>query len=149
MEKSLVALALAVIVSACSKVSEKAGETIDSGARKVGKTATDIVNSIDKGVSESAEISIGISDALAKGGLESGKYYIRKDKDGNENILSVYLITNQDTDRELHAKLFDKKHVEMGRATVLLKQKKGEAAYWDFVFDPKISFEFQSTLIVE
>ena len=144
----------------CDRVKQKANEAIDSGARKVesaidsgaqavGKTATDVVNSIDKGITKSSKIDIQFSDELKKQGLSFGKYYVRTDDAGNENTLSLYLISDADINRELSAKLFDKKGVEMGRTSVKVVQKKNGAGYFDFVFDPKISFEYQSQLVIE
>lgn len=160
MKKFFAALAIVATVS-CERVKEKANDAIDSGAQKVGsaidsgaqvvgKTASDVVNNIDIGITESSKVNIALSEDLKKNGLSFGKYYFRKDDAQiNENILSIYLITDKDIDRQLRAKLFDKKGVEMGRATLQVKQKAGDATYHDFVFDPKIAFEYQSKLIIE
>lgn len=161
MKKMVFALAAVVFgFLSCERVKEKAndaidagaekvGSAIDSGAQAVGKTATDVVNNIDIGITKSSKVDIQLSDELKKSGLSFGKYYVRNDQDGNENTLSLYLISDQNIDRELSAKLFDKKGVEMGRTKLRLKQAKGDAAYRDFVFDPKISFEYQSKLVIE
>jgi hypothetical protein len=148
MKKLLFVIAIFTVFS-CSKVKDKAGETIDSGAQVVGKTATDIVNNIDKGISEGMALNIQMSDALKKAGLSFGKYYVRNDSLGNENTISMYLITDKELDADLHLKLFDKKGVEMGRTEKHISQKKGQAAYHDFVFDEKIEFESKSKLIIE
>jgi hypothetical protein len=149
MKKIFLAALVIVIALSCERVKEKAGSAIDSGAQAVGKTASDVANNIEKGISEGAKIDIQLSEDLKKQGLSFGKYYVRNDEAGNENILSLYLISDNDIDAELQAKLFDKKDVEMGRTAVKIKQKKDGAAYYDFVFDPKISFEYQSKLIIE
>lgn len=139
----------AIALSSCEKVKEKAGQTIDSGAQAVGKTATDIVNNIDKGITDGAAVEIRLSDDLKKVGMSVGKYYAQDDTMGNHNILSIYIITEKDLDRELHAKLFDKKGLEMGRTTVKISQKKGQATYYDFVFDVKADIENQSKLTID
>jgi hypothetical protein len=149
MKKWSAVLALAAILISCSKVSEKAGETIDSGAQKVGKTATDIVNSIDKGISQSTALDIELSDQLKRSGLSSGKYYVRENTAGRENTVSLYLISNRDFKGTLHARLFDKKGVEMGRIEKDFTQRKGQAAYCDFVFDDKIDIESQGKLSID
>ncbi len=148
--KKLISVAVCVVcVLSCSKIKDKAGAAIDSGAQTVGKTATDVVNNIDKGISEGTAIDIRLSDALKKDGLSYGKYYIRQNDEGKENTISMYLITDKDFDRELHLKLFDKAGVEMGRTVKKVTQKAGNAAYNDFVFDDKIEFESKSKLIIE
>jgi hypothetical protein len=148
--KSTQAIVLAAILAvSCGKVSEKAGETIDSGAQKVGKTATDIVNSIDKGISESAGLTITLSDRLRSDGLSFGKYYIRENSEGKDNTLSLYLISDKEFDGTLHVRLYDKKHVEMGRLDKRFQQKAGAASYCDFVFDDNIEIENQSKVTIE
>ena len=149
MKKLVFLFAIACAVSSCEKVKEKAGETIDSGAKVVGKTASDVVNSIDKGITESASLDIQLSEDLKKSGLSFGKYYFRNNDQGDENMISLYLITDKDFNRDLSLKLFDKKGVEMGRTSLKVAQKKGRAGYFDFVFDPKIEFEYQGKLIIE
>lgn len=149
MKKILLASALAMALFSCEKVKDTASGAVNSGAQAVGRTASDVVNNIDKGISESAKIDIQLSEDLKKSGLSFGKYYFRNGAEGNENILSLYLITDQNTDRELYAKLFDKKGVEMGRARLRVRQSKGDAAYHDLVFDLKIVFEYQSKLVIE
>jgi len=160
MKKAFVGLLSVILVVSCQHIEDKAnkaidsgaqavGNAIDSGAQAVGKTATDVVNNIDIGITKSSKVDIRLSEDLKKSGLSSGKYYVRKDDEGNENVLSVYLISDKNIERQLSAKLFDKNEVEMGRAKLMLKQAKGDAGYHDFVFDPKISFEYQSKLVIE
>ena len=148
MKRIVFLLAVAVLFS-CERVKEKASGAIDSGAQAVGRTASDVVNNIDKGIMESAALNIELSESLKKEGLSFGKYYFSHDKEGHENILSLYLITDQDFNRDLSLKLFDKKGVEMGRTSLKISQMKGQAAYHDFVFDPKIRFEYQGKLTIE
>ena len=160
MKKIVLAFAFVLAFASCERVKQKANDAIDSGAQKVesaidsgaqvvGETATDVVNSIDKGITKSSKLDIQLSDALKKSGLSFGKYYFSNGVEGKENVLSLYLITEQNTDRELRATLFDKKGVEMGRTKVKITQKAGDAAYHDFVFDPKISFEYQGKMTIE
>lgn len=148
MRKMFVFIVIVTFFS-CENVKEKASGAIDSGAQAVGRTASDVVNNIDKGITESSSLNIELSDDLKKEGLSFGKYYFGHDKEGRENILSLYLITDSDFSRDLSLKLFDKKGVEMGRTSLKISQKKGQAAYHDFVFDPKIRFEYQGKLIIE
>ncbi len=136
-------------LTSCEQVKNKAGETIDAGAKSVGKTATDIVNSIDKGITEAAAIDIQVSEELKNRGFSFGKYYIRKDPSGNENTLSLYIITESNFSQNLRLKLYDKKGVEMGRLQKTITQKKGDAKYHEFVFDDNIAFENKSKLTIE
>ena len=135
--------------TSCEQVKNKAGETIDAGAKSVGKTATDIVNSIDKGITEATAIDIEVSETLKKKGFSFGKYYVRKDAAGNENTLSLYIITESDFSQNLRLKLYDKKGVEMGRLQKNITQKSGDAKYHEFVFDDNIAFENKSKLTIE
>lgn len=133
----------------CERLKDSATGAVNSGAQAVGKTASDVVNNIEKGISESAAVEVVFSKSLKDAGLSSGKYYIRSNEEGNENTISLYLISEKKIDREVRAKLFDKKGVEMGRTRTTIAIAEGEAGYYDFVFDPKIRIEFQSKLIIE
>ena len=147
--KLLLAIVAVFAALSCEKVKETATGAVNTGAQAVGRTASDVVNNIDRGISESLSIDIQFSDELKRAGLTSGKYYTNTDASGNENIISIYLISSADIDRALFAKLYDKKGLEMGRTKVRVKQAKGDAGYHDFIFDPKIRFEYQSKLIIE
>jgi len=142
-------LALTFMIFSCDRVTEKTREKIDSGAETVGKTATDIVNSIDKGITTGSAVDIQISESLKQKGLSSGKYYISKNDEGNKNKISIYLISDKQINTTLKLKLFDKKGVEMGRLSKIIKQDEGSAGYHDFVFDNRISIENQSKLTVD
>jgi|SRR5690606_21488843 len=149
MKKIVLALAVLAALFSCDTVVEKTGNVIDSGSQAVGKTATDIVNNIDKGISKGAAINIELSQDLTKKGVAFGKYYVRSGVENNSNVLSLYLITDDNFNGSLKAKLYDKKGVEMGRTSLKVTQKKGDAGYWDFTFDPKADIENQSKLTIE
>ncbi len=140
---------LSIFFCSCDRVSDSAKEKIDAGAVTVGKTATDIVNSIDKGISSGSAITFAVSEDLAAAGLSTGKYYLRENDKGHDNIISIYIITDKDFNKNLRLKLFDKKGVEMGRVSRQVKQGAGMAGYHDFVFDERISFEDKSKITIE
>ncbi len=145
----ILAIIALLCLTSCEQVKSKAGETIDAGAKSVGKTATDIVNSIDKGITEATAINIEVSEALKNKGFSYGKYYIRKNESGNENTLALYIITESDFSQNLRLKLYDKKGVEMGRLQKKIVQKNGDAQYHEFAFDDNIAFENKSKLTIE
>jgi hypothetical protein len=150
MMRTIAALLLAFIsFCSCDRVSDTTKEKINSGAETVGKTATDAVNSIGKGISRGAALEIVISDALTKKGVSFGKYYLSRNKSGNKNTVSLYLISDQSINTKLKLKLYDKQGVEMGRLEKTIKQDAGQAGYHDFVFDDRISIENKSKITID
>ena len=148
-KKIIILILIAFGALSCDRVSDRTKEKLDSGAESVGKTATDIVNSIDKGITTGAAVNIQISEPLKEKGLSAGKYYLSKNQEGNKNKISLYLITDQAINAKLKLKLFDKKGVEMGRLQKTIKQGEGEAGYHDFVFDDRISIENKSKITID
>jgi hypothetical protein len=149
MNKNLILLVLITFFS-CNKVSEKAQETINKSGELVGKTATEFVEGVSEGMDRSLDCKIVLSQDLLKIGLKTGKFYIENDSELNkDNKLVVYFIFDKDVNKKITAKIFDKKNLEMGRCNIVLKGKKNEAKFFDFVFDPRSKIEVKSNIIIE
>ncbi len=149
MNKNLILLGFIVFFS-CNKVSDKAHETINKSGELVGKTATEFVEGVSEGMDRSLECKISLSEALMKSGLKTGKFYVENDdKSNKDNKLVVYFIFDKDVNQKITAKIFDKKNLEMGRCNLILKGKKNEAKFFDFVFDSRSKIEVKSNIIIE
>lgn len=142
-------LIVATIFSACDKVKNSTKNAIDQTAETAGKVGSDIVTKVGEGVEKSLECKVQLSEPLQKAGVQTGKLYFDKGLEGNENVLSVYFIFQQDFAKILSIKAFDEKGVEYGRTSLMVKAKKDSANYFDFRFNKKVNLELKSTFIVE
>ncbi|NDI99137.1 hypothetical protein GWA97_08635 [Flavobacterium sp. LaA7.5] len=142
MRKLLKLLIISLIAVSCNK----AKDTVNKGGEAVGETATEFINGISEGVDNTIDSKIVISDELKNKGISIGKYYLKKDDSGNNNILVIYIITENDFNGTLTFKVFDKKDAEYGRQKIEVSGKAGEASYYDVVFDSRTDIESKSTI---
>jgi hypothetical protein len=146
--KHLVLIACAMLLASCGgDVTDRAKETLNKGGEVVGETATEVLEGIKEGMDKTLECELVITEDLKKKGVSNGKFEVVSDSTGgNNNVLTAYLIFNQDFSDTLHAKAFDKSRVEIGRAKVPVTAKAGEAGYYDFKFDPRTYIEVKSRI---
>ena len=143
------ALVLLAFLS-CERVKNKTQETINAGGEAVGKSATEFVEGVSEGIDKTLEAKIKLSPNLIKNGLSTGKFEITDNPlGGNDNLLTLYLIFNQDFDGILRVKVFDKNGLETGRAKLEVKGIKGDANYFDFTFGNRVEIEARSLIVVE
>ncbi|MBP7437096.1 MAG: hypothetical protein KBA16_05190, partial [Bacteroidia bacterium] len=89
------------------------------------------------------------SESLKSKGIELGKSTVSSDSLGTDNLLSQYVIFNQDFSGTLTARVFDSSDKEMGRAAVEVVAKQKEARFIDFRFDPRTNIDSKCRLNVE
>jgi hypothetical protein len=121
---------------------------IQHASEKAGKAVGDIAKGVSKGVETSFEIHIVKADSVALNGFDLGKISL-KSKDGTDNVLTIYFIFKKDFSRKLMIKVFDNKDLEMGRSSQLVKGKKDEAGFIDFIFDKRTNIDSDSKIIME
>ncbi|MFN9596399.1 MAG: hypothetical protein ACK560_06370 [Bacteroidota bacterium] len=140
-------LVTVLLISCGGEVADKAKETLNKGGEVVGETATEVLEGIKEGMDQTLECELAIADDLKKNGVSNGKFEVVSDSiGGSNNVLTAYLIFNQDFSDTLYAKAFDKNQVEIGRAKVLVTVKAGDAGYYDFKFDPRTYIEVKSRI---
>lgn len=140
-------LSLFILFTSCSSSSVK--EKIQQVGDVAGQTAGELAKGIGNGVSKSFEAKIEVSETLQKKGISLGKISVSSDTVGTDNLLSVYVIFSEDYAGTLISKAFDEKSLEMGRATLSVEGKKGEAKYIDFHFDKRTNIDNNSKLTIE
>jgi hypothetical protein len=64
-------------------------------------------------------------------------------------MLSVCFIFKKDFSRRLMIKVFDSKGPETGRSSQLVKGKKDEAVYIDFIFEKRTNIYSDSKMTIE
>lgn len=149
MRRILLAVAILASTVACHRVKDGAKEAIQKTGETVGKAGTELSNGISEGMKKALESEVVLSDDLKKNGIGTGKLDFTSEKDATDNILMMYLIYNNDFNGTIRVKAFDEKGLEYGRASAMVKGKKGEAGYVDFVFDKRVNLEAKSKFIIE
>lgn len=81
--------------------------------------------------------------------MKSGKIIIRSTDSTTDNILSVYMIFDNDIHQKITAKVFNEAGQEYGRARLDIKGDKGDANYLDFAFDKRTNIDGKGTILFE
>jgi hypothetical protein len=140
---------LCLTIASCNKIANKTKEGINRGGEVVGETATEFFDGVSEGVDKTLECEILLSKKLKAKGLKTGTYDIESQPIGNNNKLTLYIIFNQDFNKEVIAKAYNKNKQEIGRAKTLVIGKKGDAGYFDFEFDKRTDIGFRNTITIE
>lgn len=143
-----------VVINTCSLIScnslkEKAKDTIHKTGETVGRGSSEFINGISEGVDYTFECKISVSNHLTSKGLRFGKFKIGNGPDATNNLLSIYLIFNQDIKDMVSVLVKDSKEQEYGRTKMTIEGKKGEAKYYDIIFDKRTNIESNSTFLLE
>ena len=147
--KSIVAgLTFILAITSCDRVKETAKISINKTGEKVGKGTSEFITGVSSGVDKTFQSQVELSQKLAEKGLHFGKYKLEA-KDGKRNTLAIYLIFDENLKQTINAKVFDGKGLEYGRTSLLVSGKKGEARYFDFVFDDRTDLESRSKFTLE
>lgn len=148
MNKNITAVFVIVslLVSSCNSCSNKAGQ-------KVGETLGEFTEGVGKGAETAFDIIVQPSAQLKEKGLGIGKVLLGSDtasiNEGHDNKLSVYMTFEKDFENEVVIKITDAKGLEMGRSKLPVKAKKGDAGYYDFIFDKRTNIDSDSKITIE
>ena len=142
-------IGLALVTASCNWAEKKAKDTVNKTGEVVGKAGSEFVNGVAKGVEKTFENEVKFSDPLIKQGLEAGKIVIRSSADHSDDIISAYLIFNNNFDQEVTIKIFSPQGKEYGRVRQHVKGKKGDAFYVDFTFDSRTNIDGKGTISFE
>ena len=145
--KVLIILTLAFFTFACNHT--KTTDKINTVGDATGKVLGEFVEGVSTGISEAFDIKIDLPKNLTDKGISLGKCTVNSDSVGTDNLLSVYIIFNNDFNGTITAKAFDSKDQEMGRAILTLDGKKNEAKYFDFHFDARTNLDSNSKITLE
>ncbi len=141
---------LTVLTISCNRIKTKTKETINKSGEAVGKSTAEFFEGVSEGVDRTLQCEILLSKDLQEKGITTGKFLIENDTTGGvNNILILYLIFDKDYKAPIVVKAFDKSGLEIGRTTIEIERKAGEAGYYDFVFDKRTYIEVRSKMIIE
>ncbi|GJH41041.1 hypothetical protein RCZ04_15910 [Capnocytophaga sp. HP1101] len=159
MKKVITVMAIAVVFSSCNFFSNKAKEAAETTEDVANKTATkagEIVggtvrsfgDGVGEGIDKSGNSMLKLSEALTQRGLKLGHHTVDS-QEGNDNKLSLYFIFEKDFEGTVMVRVLNKQDVEVGRVRQEIKGKKGDATFFDFVFDPRTNIDPKYTIIIE
>jgi len=134
-------LALSIFLSACDRLS--------NSTEKIGETAGVMVKGIETGVKKARAINISNAESLSTKGITTGKVSLKNDKEGTDNLLSIYLIFSKKFKGKVSAKAYDNQGLEMGRSSVKVDAKSGEAGFYDFHFDKRTNIDRDGKIVLE
>jgi hypothetical protein len=149
MKQIISILTVLMLLVSCSRVKEKAKETINKGGETVGKTATEFFEGVSEGVDKTLQCELSLSQPLIDKGLKTGKFAIDNTDGGRNNQLTIYLIFDKDLESTVTAKVFDKKGLKLGRTKIDIAGKANESGYFDFTFDKRTYIEVKSKIVLE
>ena len=137
----LSAVALSVISSSCDRLSNT--------TEKIGETAGSMVKGIETGVKKARAINLNYTESLTKKGISNGKVTLKNDKEGTDNLLSVYLIFSKKFRGKIIAKVYDNQGLEMGRSSIKVEAQDGDAGFYDFHFDKRTNIDRDGRIVLE
>jgi hypothetical protein len=136
-------------LASCSWAKQKAKESVNKTGEVVAKTGSEFVNGVSKGIEKDFQNEVGFSDRLKKQGLKSGKIIIHGTDTSTDNILTTYLIFDDNLDENITIKVISEEGQEYGRVTQHITGLKGEAKYFDFIFDRRTNIDGRGKLLFE
>ncbi|WP_296384272.1 hypothetical protein [Winogradskyella sp.] len=149
-QKQLIAISIIfLLISSCNRIANKTKEGINKGGEVVGETATEFFEGVSEGVDKTLECEILLSKKLKNSGLNTGAYDIESVNNGNNNKLTLYIIFNNDFNKTVMAKAYNKNKLEIGRARTTIIGKKGDAGYFNFEFDKRTDIGFRNRITIE
>ncbi|MBC7554797.1 MAG: hypothetical protein H7257_12555 [Taibaiella sp.] len=149
MKNLLIILLASLLSGGCKCVTNTAKKAINKTGEVVGEGSSEFVKGVAKGVENTLECSVTVSDELKLKGVSFGRFFISKDSGSKDNKLTVYLIFGKEFAGNISAKVFDAKGTEYGRAVVNIAAHSNEAKYTDFIFDQRTDVESKSRFVLE
>lgn len=142
-------LILALILMSCNWAKQKTKETVNKTGEVVAKAGSEFADGISKGVEKTFQNEVVFSETLSKSGVHAGKILINSTDTSVDNLLTMYLIFDQDFNQSITVKVFDATGQEYGRVSQVVTAKKGEARYIDFLFDRRTNIDGKGKITVE
>ena len=140
---------LCVACFSCNWAKQKTKETVNKAGEVAAKTGSEFVNGVSKDIQKTIANEVVIDETLKKQGLQTGKIIILGTDSTTNNILSAYLIFNENFDRDIPIRVISEEGQEYGRSKQPVKGLHGDARYVDFVFDKRTNIYVKGKLVFE
>lgn len=147
MKKHYSILLVSILMFACTSKSVK--ENINKAGDVTGQAIGEFTEGVSSGVEKAFDTKVVISESLKTKGIDCGKTTVTSDTNATDNVLTLYVIFNQDFTGDITAKAFDKQNNEMGRMKLTVQGKKDESKFLEFHFDPHTNIDHDSKLTIE
>ena len=134
-------IALSIMLLSCDKLSNT--------TEKIGETAGSMVKGIETGVKKARAINLSYTESLTEKGISNGKVTLKNDKEGTDNLVSVYLIFSKKFKGKITAKAYDNEGLEMGRSLIKVEADGGDAGFYDFHFDKRTNIDRDGRIVLE
>ena len=138
-----------LILCSCNWAKQKTKDTINKTGEVVAKTGSEFADGVKKGVEKTFENEVSISETLKKEGFETGKIIINGTDSTTDNVLTAYIIFNENINKSISAKVLDNNGKEYGRASYKLIGNKNESKYIDIVFDKRTNIDGKGKVVFE
>jgi hypothetical protein len=142
-------VAILLLALGCGRVKEGTKEAINKTGEVAGKATTTFAQGVEQGVQSATESKADLAPNIAHLGVSTGKLLFTEEAGANDNILSIYLIFENNFSGLITVKAFDKEDKEYGRTSLQVTAKKGDAGYYDFVFDKRVNLESKSRFLLQ
>ena len=150
MKRHLIGLVIIAGILSCNQTADTAKHAVNKGGELVGKTASEFAEGVSDGVKEVMQPKVVLSENLKSLGLSLGKISVTNDSlNNNKNVLVLYIIANNDVNKSLSAKAFNEMNQEMGRTQFSVSLNKGDAGYFDVIFNKRTHLESTSTIYLD
>ena len=140
---------LILTCSSCDWAKDKTKKAINKTGEIVGKTGSEFGDGVYKGIKKTFDKEVKIAEPLKAKGLELGEVLINSSDSATDNVLTAYMIFNDNFDQEIRIKIFTEDGKEYGRLKVNVKGEKDEAKYVDFIFDKQVNIGAKSNILLE
>jgi uncharacterized protein with FMN-binding domain len=140
---------LTLTLSSCDWAKDKTKKAVNKTGEIVGKTGSEFGDGVYKGVKKTFDNDVKISDQLKAKGVELGEVLINSSDSATDNVLTAYIIFNDNFDQEINIKIFAENGKEYGRLKEKLKGEKGNAKHFDFTFDKHVNIGTKGSITIE
>lgn len=140
-------LLILLTILSCNKIKEKSRETINKSGEIIGESSSEFIDGVSNGIEKKFHCTFKFDSSFNQ--LSTGKYNLAKSGTSNNNILILYIIFNNDLQKEVKVRAIDQEGLEYGRTKILFSGKKGEAKYYDIEFDKRVDLESQTRFIFQ
>ena len=142
-------LIISLVTISCNWAKDKSKEAVNKTGEVVAKTGAEFVQGASRGIQSTFQNEIVISDPLKKQGIKTGKILIGGTDSTTDNVLTAYLIFDQNFNNKITVKVLDENGLEYGRITQQLQANAGDARYVDFPFDKRTNIDSKGKLVFE
>ena len=140
---------LTLALSSCDWAKDKTKQAVNKTGEIVGKTGSEFGDGVYRGVKKTFDNNVKVSDNLKTKGLELGEVVINSSDAAMDNVLTTYIIFNDNFDQEITIKIFAENGKEYGRLKEKLKGEKGNAKHFDFTFDKHVNIGTKGNITIE